>query len=99
MISIIKAAIHDYIPIVEIGRVSVEESHRGSCPAEVLDEYLKKNYNKESIQEELQNEDNSYHIITVDGKPAGFSKIVLNAGHPNILQKNIAKLDRIYLLK
>ena len=29
----------------------------------------------------------------------GFSKIILNAKHPNIVTENVTKLDRIYLLK
>ena len=87
MISIIKATVNDYKPIVEIGKISVEESHRESCSA------------KEMIQEELRDENNIYHIIYYNGIPAGFSKIILNAPHTNIQQLNVTKLDRIYLLK
>lgn len=98
MISINKATIGDYKIIVEIGKVSVEEAHRGSCSAKDLNEFLEKNYNNEAIKSELSNEGNIYYIINVDGEPAGFSKIIFNSEHPNIQQKNVTKLDRIYLL-
>ena len=98
MISINKATPNDYKVIVDIGNISVEEAHRGSCSTQDLNEYLEKNYNNEAIQEELSNERNIYHIINFNGKPAGFSKIILDSQHSNIQQNNVTKLDRIYLL-
>lgn len=99
MTSIIKASEADSTAIAAIGRVSVEESHRGSCSAAEMDDFLDKNYSDSVIKEELKNEDNIYHLLNYDDKPVGFSKIVLNARHPNIAEENVAKLDRIYLLK
>ncbi len=99
MISIIKATEKDYSSITKIGKISVAEAHRGSCSAEDLDEYIERNYNNEAVREELKDSKNIYHIINYNGNAAGFSKINLNAEHPNINQKNITKLDRIYLLK
>lgn len=98
MISINRATTNDSKTIVDIGLVSVEEAHRGSCSAEELNEYLQKHYNNKAIGAELSDEKNIYHIITVDDEPAGFSKIVLNAAHADIEQPNVTKLDRIYLL-
>ena len=98
MISIDKATLEDYKTIVEIGKVSVEEAHRGSCSAKDLNEFLENNYNNEAIKGELSDERNIYHIINVDGEPAGFSKIIFNSDHSKIHQKNVTKLDRIYLL-
>lgn len=98
MISIESATANDCKTIVDIGLVSVEEAHRGSCAAEELNEYLQQHYNNEAIGAELGDEKNIYHIIKVDGEPAGFSKIVLNAAHADIKEINVTKLDRIYLL-
>ena len=98
MISINRATTEDYKIIVEIGNVSVEEAHRASSPAKDLNEFIKKNYNDEVIKSELSDERNIYTIIKVDGEPAGFSKIIFNSEHSNIQQKNVTKLDRIYLL-
>ena len=99
MISIVKAKEKDYFSIANIGKVAVEEAHRDSCSAEDMSEFLENNYNNDAIKEELNDTRNIYHIINYNGNPVGFSKIVLNEEHPNILQKNITKLDRIYLLK
>jgi diamine N-acetyltransferase len=99
MISIIKATEKDYKPIVSIGRLSVEEAHRESCSAEDMNEFLENTYNDGAIKEELKDTKNIYHILAFNEKPAGFSKIILNTEHPNIPQKNVTKLDRIYLLR
>ena len=99
MISIIKATEKDYSAISRMGRVAVEAAHRESCPPKDMQEFLDNNYTDAAIKEELNDAQNIYHIITVNGQPAGFSKIVLNAAYQNIQQQNITKLDRIYLLR
>ena len=99
MISIIKATEKDHTAIVRIGLSAVAEAHRDSCSAADLKDYLDRNYNLDAIKAELNDSDNIYHIIYYNGDPAGFSKIVLNAKHPNIPAENTTKLDRIYLLK
>jgi GNAT superfamily N-acetyltransferase len=99
MISVIKATESNSISIASIGRISVEESHRGSCSAVEMQEFLEKHYNNDVIKEELKDVVNIYHVINYNDKPVGFSKIVLNTGGPNIASENVAKLDRIYLLK
>ena len=53
MISIIKATERDYNSIVSIGKISIAESHRGSCSAEDMNEFLERNYNSDAIKEEL----------------------------------------------
>ena len=98
MFSIIKATEKDHQTIVSLGNVSVEEAHRDSCSAEILNEYLSANYNDEAIKAELRNSNNIYHIIYYNEKPAGFSKIIFNAEHANIAEKHVTMLDRIYLL-
>jgi ribosomal protein S18 acetylase RimI-like enzyme len=99
MISIIRATEKDHHSIVEIGKVSVADSHKDSSPPAVMNEYLETTYNSTAIKKELNNVSNIYHIINYNGKPVGFSKIVMDAKHPNILTENATKLDRIYLLK
>jgi diamine N-acetyltransferase len=99
MISVIKATERDCNSIVSIGKDSVVESHRGSCSAEDMSEFLEKNYNSDAIKEELNDTNNIYYILNYNDKPVGFSKIILNAKHPNIVTENATKLDRIYLLK
>ena len=75
------------------------ESHRGSSPPEVMKVFLDRNYNIHAIKEELNDPNNVYYMVHYGDKPAGFSKIIFNAPHPNIVAENVTKLDRIYLLK
>lgn len=99
MISIFRATTKDYKTIANIGKISVEEAHRESCSAADLNEFIETNYNVDAIKSELSDTNNIYHIITFNEKPAGFSKLILNAAHASINEKNVTKLDRIYLLK
>jgi GNAT superfamily N-acetyltransferase len=84
--------------IALIGRLSVEEAHRASCPAEDMHTYLSATYNDEALRAELSDKDNVYQLLLIDGQPAGFSKIIFNVSHPTIPERNATKLDRIYLL-
>ncbi len=99
MILVKRATAEDHRPIVAIGKTAVAEAHRDSTSAENLNEYLEKNYNDQTIKEELDDPENIYHIISYNGNPVGFSKIILNAKEPGIVAENVTKLDRIYLLK
>jgi GNAT superfamily N-acetyltransferase len=99
MTSIIRATEKDYITIINIGKESVTEAHKDSCDSEILNEFIERNYNDDAIKKELSEQNNIYYIINYNDQPIGFSKIIFNVTHPNIARKNIAKLDRIYLLK
>ena len=98
-ITIQQATDKDCKKIVDIGRISVEASHRASCAAADMSAYIDSHYNEAAITQELKDPKNIYHLIYVDEQPVGFSKMVLNAEYATIPRKNIAKLDRIYLLK
>jgi diamine N-acetyltransferase len=98
MTSILRAAEKDYSTIVNIGKRSVTEAHKDSCASEILNEFIERTYNDDTIKKDLSDQSNIYHIINYNGQPIGFSKIIFNAAHPDIAWKNIAKLDRIYLL-
>ena len=99
MISVIKATERDHNSIVSIGKISVAESHKGSCSAEAMDDFIGRHYNSDAIKKELDDINNIYHIINYHDKPAGFSKIILNSKHPSIVSQKVTKLDRIYLSK
>jgi ribosomal protein S18 acetylase RimI-like enzyme len=99
MILVKRATEEDYKAIVTIGKSSVAEAHRDSTSEENLNEYLENNYNENAIIHELKDLNNIYHIICYDGLQVGFSKIILNSTHSNIVAEKVTKLDRIYLLK
>ena len=98
MFSIVRATENDFKTIAHIGNISVEEAHRESCSAKDMKSFLDETYSDSAIKKELQNTKNLYHILNYKGCAVGFSKILLNSEHSNISQKNITKLDRIYLL-
>lgn len=83
--------------IADIGRAAVELSHRASCSEKDMNDFLNAYYNEDAILAELKDPANIYHVIFHGAQAAGFSKIILNAQHPNIPHSNATKLDRIYL--
>ncbi|MES2703181.1 MAG: GNAT family N-acetyltransferase [Bacteroidota bacterium] len=99
MITIHKATAKDSDVLTAIGRQSFIESHGRSAAQHDIDEYVAKTYTQEAISDDLSDPANNYHIITYNSKPAGYSKIILNSGHPNIALHNVTKMERLYLLQ
>jgi ribosomal protein S18 acetylase RimI-like enzyme len=99
MVSIVLAGKKDFQLVAEIGRLTFLESHGHSAPPDVIEGYAKKTYNTDAVKAELDDATNIIHIITYNNKPAGYSKIMLNATHPAIKEKNSTKMERLYLLK
>lgn len=97
-IEIRRATVNDSRIIAHIGRIAVELSHRASCSMEDMISFLDSHYNENALKEELSQPEHIYHLISYEGQPAGFSKIILNTPHPNIAGEHITKLDRIYLM-
>ncbi len=99
MISITPATSDHSQLIAEIGKTSFIESHGSSASAADIAAYVTEKYTDAAFKNELADANNIYHIIYYNGVAAGYSKIVLNAGHPNIAIENVTKLERLYLLK
>lgn len=99
MISIIKPIADDYHLLSELAVQTFMESHGHSAKPEDVQAYVLKTYNTDILKKELSDPRNIYHIIYFKERVAGYSKIVLNSPYPNCKTKNIAKLERIYLLK
>lgn len=99
MRNIRKANIEDSRLLSQLGKVTFLESHGHSAPVADIDNYVRKKYNEAECRKELNDATNVYHIIYHNEQPAGFSKIIFNAAHPEIENKNSTKLERIYLLK
>jgi ribosomal protein S18 acetylase RimI-like enzyme len=99
VISIQRATLADAEIITDIGVTTFLESHGHSAPATDIDAYVSSKYNLRAVQEELTNPENIFHIIYYKTQPVGFSKILLNNPNPLIEQRNVTKLERIYILK
>src|SRR5688572_30369608 len=99
MISIVKATPDNSQLLSELAVQTFLESHGHSAKPEEINAYVSRNYNTEALKQELLDPKNIFHIIYHNHKPAGYSKIILNYPSEKSTIKNIAKLERIYLLK
>ncbi|MBO0590362.1 GNAT family N-acetyltransferase [Cellulophaga sp. E16_2] len=96
---IVKATTEDSKLLSEIGKEAFLQAHGKSAPEKDIEAFTAKYYTETAFYEELNNPDNIYYLIYSDDREAGYSKIAFNQTHPNIPEKNITKLDRIYLLQ
>ena len=99
MFSIVKATDEDFELLADIGKKSFIESHGKSASKKDIDSYVNNKYSTAYVLKELSDRNNIYHIIYHENKPAGYSKIILNAASSSIAIKNVTKLERLYLLK
>lgn len=99
MSHIIKANTKDAALLSELAELTFRESHGHSAGAKDIDTYVKEKYTTGIFRNELGSEKNNYYFIYHNDQPAGYSNIIFNAPFPGSEYTNIAKLDRIYLLK
>ncbi|HMI77221.1 MAG TPA: GNAT family N-acetyltransferase [Ferruginibacter sp.] len=99
MTSIVKASEKDSALVSEIARDTFLESHGNSASPEDVSNYVVEKYSEAVLRQELRDPKNIYYIIYHDKKPAGYSKIIFGLPYENSPVQNIAKLERIYLLK
>ena len=99
MNKIVKATQEDCRLLSKLAGSTFIESHGSSASEQDIQAYIKSKYNEEVFRDELTDERNIYHIIYYKNNAAGFSKIILNATHPNLSINNVTKLERLYILK
>jgi len=98
MVSIVRATENDTELLAELSRQTFLESHGHSAGKEDIDKYVAEKYSAEVLKQELADENNIYHLLYYNNKAAGFSKIIFNSPYLHATEKNITKLERIYLL-
>lgn len=98
MITIRRAVSDDSNLISEMGRITFIDAHGTSMPGDVIEAYCQQKYNLQSVKDDLEKPNNLYHLIFVDSKPAGYSKIIFNETTHAIQSKNVTKLERLYIL-
>jgi ribosomal protein S18 acetylase RimI-like enzyme len=99
MNSIRRANITDSYLIAAIAETSFIESHGHSASPGEIASYVTAKFNINTVEEELKNTQNVFHIIYNNEQPAGYSKIIFNHAYPVIENKYVTKLERLYLLK
>ena len=99
MITITPATVPDIKILTQVGRRSLLESHGHSAPAEVMQAYISEKFTEASLEQELADPQNIFHIIWHNQQPAGYSKIIYSQPLANVSQKKITKMERLYLLQ
>lgn len=74
------------------------ESHGHSCAYEDMASYIAKRLSEEALLAELLDERNTFHWMHHEGRPAGYSKIILDCPHGLVAAQNVTKLERLYFL-
>jgi GNAT superfamily N-acetyltransferase len=99
MIKIERATITDTKLITDLAIRTFIESHGHSAPIADIDAYILNKYSEATIESELADPGNIFHIIYYADQAAGYSKIIFNRICPLIASNNVTKLERLYLLK
>ncbi|MCU0346292.1 MAG: GNAT family N-acetyltransferase [Saprospiraceae bacterium] len=74
------------------------ESHGHSCAHEDMNLYITTRLSEESLLTELLDERNIFHWMQHEGRPAGYSKIILDCPHESVAAQNVTKMERLYFL-
>lgn len=99
MTQVRQANISDIELLLEIGVKTFIESHGHSAPQQDISDYVNTKFTKQAIQKEVEDSTSVFYIITSNQITAGYSKIIFNNSNNNVAEKNIAKLERLYVLK
>ncbi len=99
MITIVPATIKEIKILTDIGRQTLLESHGHSATPDVMQTYLDEKFTEAALREELSDTKNIFHIINYNNQPAGYSKIIYRQPMEQVMQKNITKMERLYLLQ
>lgn len=99
MTTIVRATLKDKELLAKLGKTTFIEAHGHSAPQKLIDDYVIKEFSVSLIEEELNDDRNIFHILYFEEQAVGYSKIILNCKHVNIRDKNVAKLERLYVHK
>jgi ribosomal protein S18 acetylase RimI-like enzyme len=99
MVKIVRATLEDCDKLVKLSKQCFLESHGNSASKQDVETFINLTYSKNAYTNELNNVNNIYHLLYVDDKIAGYSKIVLNQTFETKNWVTSTKLDRLYLLK
>lgn len=85
--------------LIEISLSTFLESHGHSASKDDMDIYIRFSFNSEKIKGELEDKKNIFNFIYFENELAGYSKLIPNFPYEKLEEKNVAKLERIYLKK
>ena len=99
MMSIRKASPQDAEVISSIGKTSFEQAHPQAAPPDILSTYLANKFDAKTIEQELSDDKNLFHVVSYNLSEVGFSKIQFDVENSFVSASRIAKLERLYLLQ
>ena len=99
MVQILRPTLNDIPLLTEIARKSFLESHGHSASPADIENYMEGKLTEAAFAAELLDERNIFHLLYHNGRPAGYSKIILDFPSENIPEPHITKLERLYLLE
>ncbi|WP_439128884.1 GNAT family N-acetyltransferase [Polaribacter sp.] len=94
-----KAQTKDVKALTDVSKKAFYVPHKDVVPKEIMDAYLKNNFNEENLLREISNSNFQYHLIYQKQSLAGFSKIIFNQKNEHIALNNVTKMERLYLLE
>lgn len=99
MIKIRIATKADIAILALLGRLTWAESH-GHYVEEKNDvlHYLNENFSVAKTEQNINNPNQLYYIISVDDLPVGYAKLVVNASNENVTSQHKCQLERIFIL-
>ena len=99
-VSIRRVSIHDAPALSEICKQTFFDTFTGTCSEEDMQQYLNYYYNLQQVESELENENDLYYFAEVDGKPAGYLRLMEDYSSFNIIKQwKALELKRLYILK
>ncbi|WP_106793949.1 GNAT family N-acetyltransferase [Aquimarina sp. Aq78] len=100
MVDIRRATIEDAEKISSLGRKTFDESYGEFFnDKNNLISYLDWAFSIDKIKNSLMKPENLYWLVTYNSLPIGYAKLKLDSPSEFIDEKNICKLQRIYLLQ
>lgn len=85
--------------LAEIGKKTFYDAYLKAVDVKNLKTVINDTFSEEHQLEEINNPDTIFLVATLDGKMAGYAKLIKNASNEHIKGKDMMELSRIYLLQ
>lgn len=82
-----------------IGAATAKEKYAGKVPENILEEYIRSNFNPELLRVEMNNMSNQYVVAYANGEVAGYARITSKGKRPEIFEKEtVARIADFFVL-
>ncbi len=99
-VTITRLELKDAAALAEISRKTFYDTFKDTCTPADMQLFLEENYNLAQTESELNNEDDFYFFINVNGKTAGYLRFMEDYTYfPFMKQWKALELKRLYVLE